>query len=576
MTSCRLKILVTAAVFAGAVAFIASPALAVHDLDLFEVDGNAVDDGAVLGDDWDTPPGGIAFTGILDDVAPMTIFWRGGSKDIRDIPNWHYKDGSVPDKDDLTNAYAAAYEDNGDLIVYFGADRFGNDGDAQMGFWFFQNDVTLNGDGQSFTSAHKVGDILVLVNFVQGGVVPLIQVLEWNPAMEDVADNLHELFPPALALCGAVSGDNVCAITNSSPQPAPWSYTPKSGPAGTLPEQSFFEGGINVSALLGSTPCFSSFLAETRSSQSETSQLKDFVLDQFAVCSIDVTKVCGYPAVDLGTETVTYTIAGLIENTGFADVTNLDVTDSPVPIDALSLDFFNTNQTKASLVTLAQLTDTNNQDGMFDPANHDLAPDDFVIWIATITSEMNGFTDTVTATAEGTFGGVIPAAMANANCPSVQYNPAIDVNKSCVANLVVETSGNFLTVEVGNTITICNIGDVPINNAQLNDPLINDGADLLSVNTTLAVGDGNCPPGSGFESAAVTITLPYTPDMLPLGANGTFMNTVTATGELSTFIGAGEYCVLDEMGTTDPADDIVVCTDTATATCDLCPLPVVE
>jgi hypothetical protein len=84
----------------------------------------------------------------------------------------------VPDKDNITNAYAAAYTVNGELLIYFGADRFANDGDAQLGFWFFQENVSLNPNG-SFSGTHLVGDILVLANFSQGGSVSTIQVLEW-------------------------------------------------------------------------------------------------------------------------------------------------------------------------------------------------------------------------------------------------------------------------------------------------------------------------------------------------------------------------------------------------------------
>lgn len=90
---------------------------------LFALDGDTQDtDGDLtMPDDWDSldrldPNNGgagfggqpIAFTSILDDPAPVTIFWKGGSKDVLDIPNWWHKDGSVPDKDDITNAYAAA------------------------------------------------------------------------------------------------------------------------------------------------------------------------------------------------------------------------------------------------------------------------------------------------------------------------------------------------------------------------------------------------------------------------------------------------------------------------------------
>ena len=108
--------------------------LAVHDLGVFELEGDATDDPAVAGDDWSTVNFGggsaAARTGVDADPAPRSIFTGGGSKDPIDISSWRYKDGSVPDKDDITNAYAAAYNVNGDLVIYFGADRYANDGDA--------------------------------------------------------------------------------------------------------------------------------------------------------------------------------------------------------------------------------------------------------------------------------------------------------------------------------------------------------------------------------------------------------------------------------------------------------------
>ena len=89
------------------------------------------------------------------DPAPFSIFTGGGSKDAIDLSSWNWKDdaGGLPDKDNITNAYARAYTVNGDLILYYGADRFANDGDAQLGFWFFQNNVTVNANG-SFDGIH--------------------------------------------------------------------------------------------------------------------------------------------------------------------------------------------------------------------------------------------------------------------------------------------------------------------------------------------------------------------------------------------------------------------------------------
>jgi hypothetical protein len=134
-----------------ALAFGAGSATAVDDLGLFELESNAAQNGPLPGaEDWETLYAGgantggssNAFTGIIADPAPQSIF-TGGRKDIQEIEQWGWKDGSVPDKNDITNAYAAAYDDNGDLILYFGADRVSNNGDAFLGFWFFKGVVGL-------------------------------------------------------------------------------------------------------------------------------------------------------------------------------------------------------------------------------------------------------------------------------------------------------------------------------------------------------------------------------------------------------------------------------------------------
>ena len=163
-------------------------AQAVHDDGFFELDGNAVN-GLAVGDDWQnicptsTPPGDAACTGgsaaqaslFTTDGVDASIFTTGGSKDDLDIPNWRHTDGSVPDKDDLVHAYAARYGSD----IYFGADRFAANGDAQVGLWFLRGQVAPLADG-TFSGAHTNGDILVLSDFTNGGGTPTIRVFEWH------------------------------------------------------------------------------------------------------------------------------------------------------------------------------------------------------------------------------------------------------------------------------------------------------------------------------------------------------------------------------------------------------------
>lgn len=297
---------------------------AVDEIGLFELDANAVEDGTPPPDDWATlcdpvaVPGGpcqnpngsggdaFAFTGIDADPAPASIF-DGGKKDIQDISAWSHKDGAVPDKSDITNAYAAAYlvpaanatatHQEGDLVIYFGADRIINVGDTFMGFWFFKDAVSANPDG-TFSGVHMPGDTLVLVNFPQANnAVPLIQVVEWdpscskadsnNPQVNDcAAKNLRLRFgvSGAGAICNSDNPQEACAITNDMTEDAPWPYVSKDGFVNQFPFETFFEGGINISEVIGGDTCFASFMAETRSSSSFTASLKDFVISDFPVC----------------------------------------------------------------------------------------------------------------------------------------------------------------------------------------------------------------------------------------------------------------------------------------------------
>src|SRR5262249_31201753 len=79
-------------------------------------------------------------------------------------------------------------------------------------------------------------------------------------------------------------GGKTFAIVNGTNITLPWSYTNKSKTPGNvaLPGE-FLEEGVNLTSL-GLNACFSTFLAETRSSQSPTATLSDFVRGSFETC----------------------------------------------------------------------------------------------------------------------------------------------------------------------------------------------------------------------------------------------------------------------------------------------------
>lgn len=389
---------------------------------LFELDGNPNADAMAPGDDWEDlwvacgqdpsdPMSGFdpdncanseVFSGIIpdffDSASDPTTFTGGGSKDPEDIEpnppggdgitgkNWLYKAGTVQDKNEITNGFAAAYlipqycedamgdpvlcfdpspnaapipnmnavtepgescwdtaangmtggvvacsgamteyglgaicndgmgnqvlchltnepvgdllHDDGDLIVYFGADRWSNDGDAYMAFWFLQDNIGLTGvksqGGLLFDGVHKENDVVVIARFPQAsGADPILQALKWT---DNAADTLDSLIFTTEGECDGGGDKLACAITNNEDDPdhdhpTVWNYEPKPNVSegdGVYPYETFVSGGINVSRLLqGTNVCFSSFLVETRASKtfSETATLSDFVLGKFQLCT---------------------------------------------------------------------------------------------------------------------------------------------------------------------------------------------------------------------------------------------------------------------------------------------------
>jgi hypothetical protein len=322
-----------AAVLAMAIAIPA--AQAVHDTGAFELDGNATNSSTVPGDDWDNvchqvtgtdcsttsnTNGATAVDWVAEPNLNSSIFTGGGSKDPQDVSNWAWKDaGGLPDKDNLLHSFAARYSLTPDAthcpsnggstceVLYFGSDRYDNSGDAQQGFWFFQNEITQNntpsGGGSGFTGVHVTGDLLVISDFSNGGTTSTINVYEWNPACTKTGvtvgghtcgdANLLLLAGSNSAKCAATNqnpGDQFCGLVNPSTITMPWSFTDKSGtPNNGALNGEFYEGGVNLSSLGLADRCFSSVAAETRSSTSTTATLKDFTLGKLGSCNAHLT-----------------------------------------------------------------------------------------------------------------------------------------------------------------------------------------------------------------------------------------------------------------------------------------------
>ncbi|TMB93233.1 MAG: hypothetical protein E6J45_00270, partial [Chloroflexi bacterium] len=283
------------------------------------------------------PCGSDGFAFVPDGVASAdTTYWAGGgSKDAYDpaLGPWMWSSADVaPSKDDIDNAFAAKYTLTSGTdktpFIFFGADRFATSGDAQMGFDFLQAHACLAGQvtgGQGVCPSttpnqtansgkfvdpdtgvpvhHTNHDLLVLVNFNNGGTLGLAGVFEWGgdtTPPTGVGAFTQVLFTTSTtsADCATISDPNdFCATSTISGQDHTgdpvWPYTRKgvTGQA-TYVASSLIKGGLNLNRIPGAAgACFPSFVAETRSSAGPSTglslqaQLKDLAFGAFQPCT---------------------------------------------------------------------------------------------------------------------------------------------------------------------------------------------------------------------------------------------------------------------------------------------------
>jgi len=462
---------------------------------IFELEGNTANDPALAGQDWDTVT--PLTLNPIQDPAPQTIFTTGGSKDTRDVSSWRWTNGSVPDKDNILQAVATALPlPNGHTAIYFAASRFANNGDADLGLWFFQANVGPQANG-TFGPApgqvanHIDGDLLLLVNFEGGGLIPSIQAYKWQGGVNGgpVLVNPATLTTGECGVGPNAGNMDACAATNPTSTPAPsfWGYTPKSGTPGIFPPQSFFEGGVDLNKLFpAGVPCFSSFLAETRSSSSITAQLKDFAEGNFNLCAITVTKNCEFVGVVNNGTAFQYTFSGTVHNDGSGPVYDVQVTDTPGATGT---------QTPANPIPVIG-TDVDG-DGSAD----DLAPGATGTWSATFVTTAITFSNLALAEAAAVPGGVRTVTDTDTHQCTGEAHSSISITKACDPGASLLDIGSQLVVQVGVSGTVTNNGPVSLSNIVLAD---NPAATITF--------DGVTPLGPG-EHRDWSAT--YQPDAVP-------------------------------------------------------------
>ncbi len=562
---------------------------------LLELDGNVIVNNAGS-DDWNTinltgssgsnRGNSVVNTFVAGPSSPET-FATGGSKDPLDITNWKWTTGSVPAKDQLTNGYAAAYNSattNNELVLYAGADRYAQNGDSNIGVWFFQQqvgpcpDATNAGcagrpDG-SFSGQHVDHDIFIVSAFTAGGGTSTISVYEWNhtlcasgpfpsnPTVGQCADsNLRVIFSSS-TVCGTT---DACAFVNSallSGANAPtWAYTPKSGTAGTFPPGAFYEAGINLTQLLSpfvaNLPCFTSFLEETRSSQSTSAVLKDFIGHSFPLCGIHVTKECPTCSITGGGTTFTYNVDGTVENTGVGSLFNVTVTDSNIA-------------TAFSCGTLA----AKGQAGSSKKWGSTAGAGDCTGTSSSFTSTANPATNQATASGQtaSTGGTTISDTTAVITCGVCTPAPGIALTKNCSTTPVLHNGEVAIRVDYNGTVqnTSANTG---LNSVFVSEDDNNDGTVDVSALVLQPLDNLGNPVGGTCTSCSLS------PGQTASFASSYFPNAIHVVnpgrGDFTDKVqGGGDSAIVSPNCTPTAANNFChphVAATPVTATCPICP-----
>lgn len=454
-----------------------------------ELDGNIINDGStdwidlfdVSGDNEPVQaaslPGGYAQSVFVRDFnpgksGPDISTFATGSKDTLDInPGWECsKSNNVNDKTDILNAYATAKTDGDDVIVYFALERYSNEGDGNIGFWFLKDGSVAcdpNPKSGSFTGNHSDGDILIVSEFSKGGDKVDIIAYKWlNGAL--ISAGIGSQCPLDS------SNVNICATVNSIPvleADIPWLTETKKSGQGYSPDldvSQFFEGKINLTQL-GLVGCFSKYMAVTRSSTSLTATLFDYALGNFELCSIDVTKQCSTG------------INPVVNSTGDAVITLFDVNvlnDGVSTLSDVSIkeDITFDDNEYCEIVAydgIPLLIPVDISDGNFYKVADSLTRDQTLVVQLKCESNDNPLVNKVTAAASSIASSNGPDLTASyemttaESCP-LDISPMIDVTKSCNDLRLVHDSG-VLTVEVEADITVSNTSDEKLTSVTVAD-----------------------------------------------------------------------------------------------------------
>ncbi|HVA06904.1 MAG TPA: hypothetical protein VNG12_09205, partial [Acidimicrobiales bacterium] len=260
-------------------------------------------------------------------TADSTTFTLG-SKDTLDVSGWTCKySNNVNSKVDIMNGFAAVMQPSpsGDTNFYYGLEKAVNNGDNNVGLWLFQdrNVGCSSANGTTgFSGVHTNGDLLIVSAFTNGGGVSNIAVYAWENGL------LVQQGPTGIDCLATSGGDNTCSTVNEKTISMPWLTADNGVINAPHPSPNFFEGGIDLSKYPAfSGTCFNRYLLDTRSSQSTTATLFDYVQGSVSRCKPDLS-IVKTPATGTHDVGASFDWNLHVANNGNGDATGATVTDA--------------------------------------------------------------------------------------------------------------------------------------------------------------------------------------------------------------------------------------------------------
>ncbi|MBW3589610.1 MAG: hypothetical protein KY429_09345 [Actinobacteria bacterium] len=244
----------------------------------FEIDGDFDFDGATIGSttatrDWENV-GDVTMSLDTSGTSEANAF-KEGSKES-EPNNWVIEPHNVPNKDDLTRAYAAADITASGQFLFLGVERLAEEGQGDMHINFELNqsaDSIVNKEGTTIPQRTD-GDLLVVYDYAGGQTAVSIELRLWDGIPDDpnTPENEEALFGQWILVTSATAvGDVNFDGPVVRPATAPFG-------GGTVDTLRFGEAAIDLSSIPGflSCPGFSQFWAKSRASgESFDSALKD-------------------------------------------------------------------------------------------------------------------------------------------------------------------------------------------------------------------------------------------------------------------------------------------------------------